>query len=68
MNNKIPNDTKEKQMEDILYQKPDIIVGDLNSSYQNDNSKNYLKVWKEGALNLLFRADYKTAIKDYLKK
>ena len=68
MNNKIPNDTKEKQMENILYQKPDIIVGDLNSSYQNDNSKNYLKVWKEGALNLLFRADYKTAIKDYLKK
>lgn len=64
MNNKIPKDTKERQMENILKQNPDIIVGDLNSSYDNSNNK----VWKEGALNLLFRADYKTAIKDYLKK
>jgi endonuclease/exonuclease/phosphatase family metal-dependent hydrolase len=66
MNNKIPKDTKEKQMQNILYQKPDIILGDFNSSYQNDNTNN--KVWKEGALNILFKADYKTAIKDYLKK
>lgn len=63
-NNKIPNDTKEKQMENILYQNPDIIVGDLNSSYDNSNNK----VWKEGALNLLFRRGYKSAIKNYLKK
>lgn len=64
MNNKIPKDTKERQMENILKQNPDIIVGDLNSSFDNSNNK----VWKEGALNLLFKADYKTAIKDYLKK
>jgi exonuclease III len=64
MNNKIPKDTKEKQMENILYQNPDIILGDLNSSFNNSDNK----VWKEGALNILFRRGYNTAIKDYYKK
>jgi exonuclease III len=64
MNNKIPKDTKERQMKNILYQKPDIIVGDFNSSFENTNNK----VWKEGALNILLKADYKSAIKDYLTK
>jgi endonuclease/exonuclease/phosphatase family metal-dependent hydrolase len=65
INQKIPIYTKERQMQNIINENPDIIVGDFNSVYDNNTNN---KIWKEGALNILFRTGYKSAIKDYLKQ